>query len=192
VDRRWIFGGLLIAGGVGVVRAVTAHPRLHRDTRLLFFGDSLAQGLSPHLRDLATETGVPYVGTGVVGSRIDQWTSSQWLGEQLVTLQPTLVLVALGTNDAYSRLSPEAVAASAELLLSRIPESAEVVWVGVPALPAKYGANSPSQEVLEAIVEVAPSYFPSHGLEIPRGPDGLHPSAAGYAGWAGAIWDWLS
>jgi lysophospholipase L1-like esterase len=35
-------------------------------------------------------------------------------------------------------------------------------------------------------------YFPSDQLAIPRGPDGIHPTARGYAGWAGAIWQWLA
>ncbi len=35
-------------------------------------------------------------------------------------------------------------------------------------------------------------YFHSEKLEMPRGPDNLHPTARGYAGWAGAIWHWLS
>jgi len=35
-------------------------------------------------------------------------------------------------------------------------------------------------------------YFPSQRLTIPRGADQLHPTARGYAAWAGAIWQWLS
>ena len=38
----------------------------------------------------------------------------------------------------------------------------------------------------------ATDYFHSEKLEIPRGPDGIHSTPRGYAGWAGAIWRWLS
>lgn len=192
MDRRWIYGGLLIGAGVGVARIVSHHPKLHENTRLLLIGDSLAQGLSPHLRELATEHAIPYLGAGVSGSRIDQWLASRWLDESLAELAPTLVLVVLGTNDAFGSLSPEQVGGNLEALLSRFPEQAEVVWVGAPTLPETYGGRSPDPEVLDAIAERSPHYFPSHELAIPRGPDRLHPTVHGYAGWAGALWDWLS
>jgi len=192
VDRRWIYGGLLLAGGIGVARLVTAHPKVRVDTRLLLIGDSLAQGLSPHLKELSTEEGVPYLGAGVSGTRIDQWIHSQWLDSALRDFDPTLVLVSLGTNDAYSNLEPHQIVEYTKALLERLGDEVEVVWVGVPALPPTYGGRSPKVELLEAIEQEAPYYFESHDLEIPRGPDGLHPTAHGYAGWAGSIWDWLT
>jgi lysophospholipase L1-like esterase len=144
------------------------------------------------LRELATEAGVPYLGAGVSGSRIDQWIDSAWMQSSLDQLDPTLVLVSLGTNDAYSDFSAEQIVEHMRSLLARIPEEAEVVWIGVPGLPATYGGRSPKVETLEAIESEAPYYYESHELEIPRGPDGLHPTAFGYAGWAGALWDWLT
>jgi lysophospholipase L1-like esterase len=192
VDRRWILGGLLIGAGIGVVRAVTMHPKIHKDTRLLLIGDSLAKGLSPQFKALATEEGIPYLGAGVVGSRVDQWVHSRWLTEDAAAIDPTLVLVSLGTNDCYSQLTPEAVAASQEELFTLLPPDADVVWIGVPALPSTYNGHHPNVDILAALEEQAKYYFPSHELDIPRGPDGLHPNATGYAGWAGAIWDWLS
>ena len=46
--------------------------------------------------------------------------------------------------------------------------------------------------VADLIQSKVPFYFQSTELDIPRSPDGLHPNAAGYAGWSGAIWRWLS
>jgi lysophospholipase L1-like esterase len=170
VDRRWILGGLLLAGGIGVARIVTAHPKVRDDTRLLLIGDS----------------------AGVSGSRIDQWIDSQWLTSALEEFGPTLILISLGTNDAYSNFSPEQVVEHMRSLLARVPEDVEVVWIGVPGLPASYSGRSPNLDMLEAIEGEAPYYYESHDLEIPRGPDALHPTARGYAGWAGDLWDWLT
>lgn len=191
VDRRWLYGGLLLGAGIGVARIITLHPHVRDSTRLLLLGDSLAVGLSPHVRDLATEIGVPYLGAGVVGSRIDQWLTSRWLTDSLREFEPTLALVILGTNDAFSSLSVEALGENQRALLAKLG-AVEVVWIGAPTLPERYGGRAPHVELLDTIREGAPYYYPSHELDIPRGPDGLHPTARGYAGWAGAIWDWLT
>ena len=33
--------------------------------------------------------------------------------------------------------------------------------------------------------------FHTEALSLPLGPDGVTPTVAGYAGWAGALWRWL-
>lgn len=190
LDRRWILGGLLfVGGGIGLVRLLTAHPKIRDDTRLLVIGDSLAEGLHPHFKQLAADEDIVYLGRGVRGSRIDQWAASAWLDQALVDFQPTLTLVSLGTNDEY--MSGDAVARQKphlDELLSKLEASGtDIVWIGVPELP-----KEESNGIAEMIEESVKYYFPSESLEIPRGPDDLHPTAAGYAGWAGALWQWLS
>lgn len=200
MDRRWLLGGLLIAGGVGVARAMTARPKLTPDSRVLLIGDSLAVGMRPHFQALAREEGVPFDARAVSGSRIDQWVESNRLLEVLDLFQPSHVLISLGTNDAYSPFEPEVVADNAEELLETIQEAgAHPIWIGAPDLPEQIPCPScPSgtfdlrTDSLIAIEKVAPYYFDSTEYEIPRGPDGIHPTAAGYAGWAGAIWNWLT
>lgn len=141
------------------------------------------------MKELAEETGVDaYEGKGIVGSRIDQWARDPWLDEELVAFAPTLILVSLGTNDeALGDGAADRQAEALETLLGKLLHTgAEVVWIGPPALPF------PRHGVSDMIREEAPFYFASETLDIPRSPDGLHPNAVGYAGWAGAIWRWLS
>lgn len=189
VDRRWLLGGLLIAGGVGLVAAATRRPKLSEKSRVLLIGDSMAVGLDPHMRELAEESGIEaYASRAIVGTRIDQWAASAALDKELESFQPTLILVSLGTND---EALGEGAADRQELYLDELLEKlqatgAEVVWILPPALPF------PTHGVTELIREKAPFYFTSDRLDIPRSPDGLHPNAAGYAGWSGAIWRWLS
>lgn len=149
----------------------------------------MAQGLNPQIEKLAHETGVEaYDGRGVVGTRIDQWVSSPWLDDALLNFSPTLILVSLGTND--EALGPGAADRQApylkELLGKLAGTGADIVWIGPPALPFE------REGVSDLIRQSVPYYFASDALSIPRGPDNLHPTAAGYAGWAGALWGWLS
>ncbi len=175
-----------------MVRLVSARPKIREDTRLLLIGDSMAEGLSPHLNALATEQGVPYIGAGVSGATIPDWTAAHWLESTLDDFQPTLVLIALGTNDAYSNYTPEQTADHARMLLGKIPFETDVVWIGPPLLPQTYAGRHPDTLVIGAMKNEAPEWFASAEWVIPRGPDELHPTAYGYAGWAGAIWERLT
>lgn len=157
----------------------------------MLVGDSLAVGMAPHFASLAKEARVAFDGTMAKEStRIDQWAGSQKLGEKLDAFKPTLVLVSLGTNDEY--MPGDAVSRQRpyfDKLWQRMHSVADVVWIGPPTLP------KPSSNGVVAMLRSAvpkDRYFASDTLSIPRGPDNLHPTAKGYAGWSGAIWAWLS
>lgn len=185
-----MYAGLAAALGVGLVRAIRA-PKVHAGSRLLLIGDSLAVGLAPQVKALAAEQKVPFLATATISTRIDQWAQSQALTQTLAAFRPTLVLVSLGTNDEY--LTGDAVRRQApylDQLLQRLTVAgAEVVWIGPPTLPK--AASNGIVALIQSKV-AASQYFPSQTLQIPRGPDQLHPSAKGYAAWAGALWQWLA
>lgn len=192
MDKRWLYAGLLVtAAGVGLVR-IFRGPKIKAGERLLLVGDSLAVGLTPPMRALAGEGHVSFDSLALSGSRIDQWAASNKLTEKLRTFRPNVVLVSLGTNDAYGT-GTEALrraASSLEVLLAKIRAGgAEVAWIGPPSLPK--APNSKVLAMLKTSIESS-HYFPSEAYAIPRAPDGIHPTLKGYAGWAGAIWRWLS
>lgn len=191
-SKAWIYAGLGLAAGVsavGLVRVLTA-PRIRPGrSRLFVVGDSMAVGLTPHLKALSQESKVAIESLAKQGTRIDQWAHSKVLQDKLTKFQPTLILVVLGTNDEYlGQGAAERQAPYLKDLLKNLERTgADVVWVGPPAL-------SRSSGIAELVRSQVPDsrYFPSETLQIPRGPDQLHPTARGYAGWAGAIWRWLS
>jgi lysophospholipase L1-like esterase len=192
-SKQWLYAGLAVVAGVGVVRLMSG-PRIRRGLKVLLIGDSLAVGTAPHYAVLAKEAGVELKHLAVVGTRIDQWAGSQELPKILQSFAPDLVLVSLGTNDAF--MQGDVIGkqrAQLEKLLG-VLAGREIVWIGPPALP-----TAPSPGIVTMIQDAAGSalsprfhYFHSERLQIPRGPDALHPTARGYAGWAGAVWHWLS
>jgi len=192
IDRRWVYAGLVVAAGVGLAKLLPRGPRVRPgETRLMLVGDSLAVGMAPHFACLSKEQKVPFEALAKVSTRIDQWAASQVLSEHVAQFRPTLVIVSLGTNDAYMMGDVAARQAGPldQLLAKLTAGGAEVAWVGPPSLPGK-----PNAGLLALLRErIASShYFASDALPIPRGPDQLHPTARGYAGWAGTIWQWLS
>ena len=191
--KQWMYAGLALAAGVGVVRLMSA-PRLKRGLKVLLIGDSLAVGTAPHYTALAKEAGIDFKGLGITGTRIDQWAGSQELPKVLASFQPDLVLVSLGTNDAFMQGADVVAKQRAQLdkLLLQL-HGRDVVWVGPPTLPSPPNPGILSM-IQDAAGKLAPRfhYFHSERLQIPRGPDALHPTVRGYAGWAGAVWHWLS
>lgn len=184
--RAWIWGGIAIAAGIGLVvtlsdvRRDPASPK-----RVLLIGDSLAEGLSVPLRALVEGQGALFRADGRSGTTIGDWARANWLGDLLTSFGPDLVLVSLGTSDM--RLGdPTTEAPLVRALVARAEAAgAEVVWLEPPDMPFADGG------VRQMVTDEAPEVFPSDALDIARGPDDIHPTAKGYAGWAGAIWRWL-
>jgi hypothetical protein len=193
--RSWIWGGLGLASSSGLV--VTEQKKtapvdggkrcLVRGARMLVVGDATAKGLGPALRQLAQEEGVLLIAGGRAGTTIADWAKEPWLAEHLASFPATIAVVSLGLGDlAPDRdLRPD-LAAIARTLRTARPPGVPSVWV----LPPKPREET---EVLRAALgQFGAACFPSDALVLPRGQDGVLPTAIGYAGWAGAIWRWLA
>lgn len=191
--RAWVLGGIAVAAaGVGLVRLLTDRPRIGPESRVLLVGDSHAQGLAPHLRAIAKEEGIPFEALYRVGSRADEWAADPALAAAVEAFAPTLVIVSLGTNDAYfGDVAERQGPAIDEIVGLAEGAGAEVVWVS-PLELGPYRGVEPDYETRTVIEEHAPHVFASDELDIDLGPDGLHATAAGYGAWAGALWSWLT
>jgi lysophospholipase L1-like esterase len=202
--RAWILFGLAIGAGAAIATMLN-RPRVKigPKTRMLLIGDSMAEGLTPHLAALAKEASVPFAASSKIGSHIPEWLG-QRLDDALAKANPTLVLVALGTNDFYSHEPNEKLAADADALLERLSQATvpdcyglgpDLVWIGPPLLQIFDAPYPVLQGAVESGYKAAcgeAEYFSSELLDLRMGPDLIHPTAAGFAAWAGAIWKRLS
>lgn len=204
-DRAWLLAGLALAAGFGVA-TLLGRPRvkLGPSSRILLVGDSLAQGLDPHFSSYAKESGYPYGSAHKVGSAIRYWVGER-LQAALEATKPTLAVVVLGTNDFAGGRSAEAVHKDAGELLDQLAQfprpdegyclGVDVLWVSPLALMAS--THAAAFDALRGVLG-APSgcgkteLFDSTALDVRTGADLVHPTAAGYASWAGAIWKRLS
>jgi lysophospholipase L1-like esterase len=201
----WILAGIALAAGVGMATLLgDPRVRLGDQSRILLIGDSIAQGLTPHFDSLAKDAKLPFGASFEKGTRITQWTGERLLGA-LGASNPTLVIIALGTNDIYGKADPAKLfAATAELLAVLEQQTRpdcyglgpDVLWIGphLPAFPDPQlgAAIRDAVSGYHAGCDGAAEYFDSSGLDVRLGPDGVHPTAAGYAAWAGSVWKRIS
>ena len=207
--QAWIWAGLALAGGVGVVvlasslggskaeppapgdapapgtspetPPVKREPIVRPGDRVLLLGDSLAVGLSTPLRQLCKGRDATLTAQAKEGTTISAWGSYD-------PPEQDVCLVSLGTND-MKMLDPLAERPKLDALLARLKgKSRRVVWLAPPPMPF------PDRGVLAMIDDAlrgsALAAVPS--LDVPRAPDKIHPTAAGYAAWAGFIWQLIT
>lgn len=178
----WLLAGVLLFAGYGFARSLTAcTPMVSAGQKLFLVGDSLAVGMNRHFRGLAQKAGVNYSSATKSGTATSYWTTAGFAA-QLQAAKPNLVLVSLGTNDSAGSRSNATHSEAIRKLVAMIQAAgAEVFWILPPKLPWKQSfSDLVRAEGIEA--------FDSSALEIPMGPDRIHPTGAGYAGWAGFVW----
>jgi len=186
--REWLLGGLGLADGVGLVRPTLGEdelvpgrqPIIKPGERFALFGDALATGLAVSLMPLTRGANVRLHADGRAGMGPQDWIDQSLLKPLLEGApEPLLGVFAWGDvvpTRAMFGLEEQAVARGRAL-----------IWVAPPA------AGQAALRVVEHGLHARPHrLFRSDGLSIPLGPDNMHPTVRGYAGWAGALWDWLS
>lgn len=189
-SRSWLY--LLGAAALGAA-ILGSIPVLHgrgvkigQGDRVLLIGDSLAQGMTAPFGAMASDVGVQFYGDGRVSTRLDQWLNNGWAEEVISQFQPTVVIVSIGTNDSGAvGLLPEFASRAQALVALARSHGASVLWVEPLNLPSQFDLATVTSGIRSSGADAT---FASSALDIPRGPDNIHPTMAGYAAWAAAVW----
>jgi lysophospholipase L1-like esterase len=189
-----LLGALVLGGKKGKARTVTSSTpsgpgKLSRaDAHVLLLGDSLAVGLAPELAKLAKRDSVDFAAEPKGGTSVCQWVEDSWLLPPLKKHNANLLLLSLSAND-YQRNDPEHVRASInELVRKAQGYGVRVRWIAPPRMPFR-DPNDVRQMWVDALG--SEPWFDGEELDIPRGPDHIHPTGPGYAAFALAVWSWL-
>jgi lysophospholipase L1-like esterase len=159
--------------------------------RALLVGDSLAAGLARPMRDRLRAAGGDLTSRAINGSTIDQWAHGSALAESLAQATPALTLVSLGTNDLATKPADYKRPLVAAIVARIRAAGSAVAWFLPPRMP--FADRGGLRALLAAeLARLAVPAFPSDALELPRGPDGIHPTPAGFDLWAARIIEWLS
>lgn len=141
-------------------------------------GDQHVEGLAAALRGLAGKVGVTLGVLKVDALRAESEAERAVLG-LVEEVRPKVVLVSgAGERDRLYELAMK-------LLVGARVAGSRLVWLR-PAHDRELAG-----EIRRQLDRVGVPSFHSEVLDLQFGPDGRTPTAAGYAGWAGALWRWL-
>jgi lysophospholipase L1-like esterase len=169
-----------------------ADPIIKKDDKIWLIGDSNGFLLMQELPKLAKANGYNLKGNPVGGSSVISWSFQ--LNKQLCEMNrfhPTIVLVCLGSNDAYmgpSIIKNEPIYLNM-LLRKIIKQNRIVVWIGPIDLAKKRAGLEAFYQMVSPIPMIV--YLDSRQIHIDMWDDLLHPSFVGRKVWAEWIWSQL-
>ena len=117
------------------------------------------------LNGLALERDTPgllYDGIGVNGARLIDYNKTSLFFDQLAELESNLVVISLGTNEAFDELEKEAYLESLEVFIGevrkRMPEVSILITTPPPSLVKRRTPNGLVEEYAREVVRLAGEY----------------------------------
>lgn len=152
--------------------------------RILFFGDSMAEGLVRRMADYAQENGYELARVIWYNSTTRQWAASDTLQHYIRKYRPTFFMVCMGGNEQFLK-NPAARQPYIQQIISKMGGK-PFVWIGIPSWRGDTGFNNLVQQC------VGPDrYFDSRHLTLKRCSDRAHPTFEAAGIWMDSIAVWM-
>jgi hypothetical protein len=152
--------------------------------RILFFGDSMAEGLTRRMADYAQENGYELARVIWYNSTTKQWASSDTLQHYIHKYQPTFFMACIGGNEQFLKNPQENDVYIRKIV--NIMNSKPFIWIGVPSWRGDTGFNDMVQQCVGK-----DRYFDSRNLSLNRGSDRVHPTFGAANRWMDSIAVWM-
>ena len=152
--------------------------------RILFLGDSMAEGLVRRMADYAEENGHFLSRVVWYNSTTKSWASSDTLQYFIRKYQPTFFMVCMGGNEQFVK----DVQVREEYIHKIIGTFGDTpfIWIGVPTWKEDTGLNSLIQQCVGEN-----RFFDSRKLTLKRGSDRVHPTFVAASMWMDSIAVWM-
>ncbi|MBR4346868.1 MAG: SGNH/GDSL hydrolase family protein [Oscillospiraceae bacterium] len=156
--------------------------------RVLVIGDSTLDGVARRFADYARENGYFFYSSVWYGATVYDWAYTTELPNLLKKVQPTFVVISLGTNDLGYYDIPKRAKAVQEIVreVGDIP----FVWIGPISLKSIKGENAVPGMIRDNVG--ADRFYDSYHLNMTRFPDGIHPTFEASAVWVDGVVEWMS
>ncbi len=153
--------------------------------RILLTGDSMVEGLMFAFKDYAIENGHDLFPAIWYSSSTLVWGKSQQLKKLIDFYKPTIVFIALGSNELFIRNIIEDRAKYVDNILNQIGNT-KLIWIGPPNWKPDTGIN----QLLETKLGKK-RFFLSKNLQLARARDGAHPTRFASRIWADSLFNWV-
>ena len=153
--------------------------------RILFFGDSMVEGLLRRMNCYAFANGHEMTNVVWYSSTTEIWAKTDTLRYFLDKVKPTFVMISLGANEQFVKNPSER-----DTFIQQIMQelgTTPFVWIGVPAWREDTGINDLTKQVVGKS-----RYFDSRGLTLQRGRDHMHPTFNAASLWMDTVAVWMA
>ena len=151
---------------------------------ILFFGDSMLEGLMHRFYDYAKDNGHSLYTVLWYSSSTERWAETATLDYYLKEIKPSFVVVCLGSNELFVRDLPKRNN-YIQTIVSTIGQR-PFVWISPPNWKHDTGIN---QLILDNVGKQR--FFDSRQLSLKRGKDGAHPTMKASAEWFDHVAQWM-
>lgn len=152
---------------------------------ILFFGDSMLEGLGLRMCDYAMENGHNFHSVCWYSSTSEIWSKTDTLEYFIKKTQPTFVMICLCSNEQFVRDLDKREKYVSDIIsrLGDIP----FVWISPPSWKQDTGINNLIRNKVGK-----KRFFDSTKLEFVRGKDHVHPTFASAEIWMDSIAVWMN
>ncbi|MDB5342444.1 MAG: multifunctional acyl-CoA thioesterase and protease and lysophospholipase [Schlesneria sp.] len=175
--------------------------RVDRDQKgLVFLGDSITQGWGDDLK--GSFPGVKVVNRGISGDTTRGMLIR--LKDDVLALNPTGVVLLMGTNDLEEKADPETIAGNFKLIIAELKKhNPKMPIIVCQVFPSSESKSRPADKIKKinelyaavakgdaqvTLIETWKLFADDKGdAKAAEFPDLLHPNDAGYAKWAAAL-----
>lgn len=156
--------------------------------RVLIFGDSTLDGVARRFADYAKENGFSLYSSVWYGASVNDWAWTTELPRLMKSVNPTFVIISLGTNDlGYNDLS-----ARAKAVREIVHEVGNVPFVWIGPISLKVIKKDPGVVAMIRENVGANRFYDSYPLKLARMGDGIHPTFAASATWVDGVARWMT
>ena len=152
---------------------------------ILFFGDSMLDGLYPRLAAYANQNGHTLYVVIWYSSTSEVWGRSDKLQKYIADLHPDYIFISLGANELFVKDIAEKRDGYVKKIIADIG-NIPYIWIGPPNWKEDTGIN-------DLIMKNAgPSHtFVTKGMQFPRMKDGAPPTHEAAIGWMDSVIRWM-
>lgn len=152
---------------------------------ILFFGDSMLEGLSPRLAAYCEENGHRLYTVIWYSSTTHVWGDCDTLLTFIRRYKPDYIMACLGANELFVRDIAKKREKKLASLLRQIGDR-PLLWIGPPNWKEDTGINDLIASTLDE-----GQFFMSKGMTFSRAADGAHPTAESAARWMDSVARWM-
>lgn len=152
---------------------------------VLVFGDSMTHHLAMSIAKYGTKNNYKVTGVTWESSSIPGWSSSGKIGKYIEMSHPDFIIISLGSNEMELR-NFDARIPQVKKIVEEI-ETIPYVWVGPPLWKEDKGVY----KMLDKALPKGVLFRIATDVEIPRGPDKVHPTRKGADVWTDTLMRWI-